>query len=194
MTNKLLVDSHLHDKEVQFTSLIGMIILISSLTMLFVALIASYGVLRVRSVNWHSHSMSDYSFMIACFNTMLILFSSYSFSIIVKHVKAVNLTKTLYWINSTIGIGVFFLLLQSTLWCLLTNSGYSISSHQAGSVFYMLSGLHGLHIIMGIISLLWLRGKILTSDNHVNRARLVGIFWHFLTFIWIIIFFLVIIY
>ena len=99
MTNKLLADSHLHNKETQFTSVIGMIILISSLTMLFVALIASYGVLRVRSVNWHSHSMSYYSLSIACFNTMLILFSSYSYSTIVKHVKALNLTKTLYWIN-----------------------------------------------------------------------------------------------
>ena len=162
--------------------------------MLFIALIASYGVLRVRSVNWHSHPMSDFSFAVSCFNTILILFSSYSFSKIMKHVKAFNLIKTLYWINFTIGIGVFFLFFQSTLWYLLTNSGYSISSHQAGSVFYMLSGLHGLHIIMGIISLLWLRGKILTSDNHVNRTRLVGIFWHFLTSIWIIIFFLVIIY
>ena len=194
MTNKFLADTHLHDEEEQFTAVIGMIILISSLTMLFIALIASYGVLRVRSVNWHSHPMSDFSFAVSCFNTILILFSSYSFSKIMKHVKAFNLIKTLYWINFTIGIGVFFLFFQSTLWYLLTNSGYSISSHQAGSVFYMLSGLHGLHIIMGIISLLWLRGKILTSDNLVNRTQLVGIFWHFLTFIWLVIFFSVIIY
>jgi cytochrome c oxidase subunit 3 len=194
MTNKFLADTHLHDEEEQFTAVIGMIILISSLTMLFIALIASYGVLRVRSVNWHSHPMSDFSFAVSCFNTILILFSSYSFSKIMKHVKAFNLIKTLYWINFTIGIGVFFLFFQSTLWYLLTNSGYSISSHQAGSVFYMLSGLHGLHIIMGIISLLWLRGKILTSDNLVNRTQLVGIFWHFLTFIWLVLFFSVIIY
>jgi cytochrome c oxidase subunit 3 len=194
MTNKFLADTHLHDEEEQFTAVIGMIILIRSLTMLFIALIASYGVLRVRSVNWHSHPMSDFSFAVSCFNTILILFSSYSFSKIMKHVKAFNLIKTLYWINFTIGIGVFFLFFQSTLWYLLTNSGYSISSHQAGSVFYMLSGLHGLHIIMGIISLLWLRGKILTSDNLVNRTQLVGIFWHFLTFIWLVLFFSVIIY
>ncbi len=194
MTNKLLSDSNLHEEEEQFTALIGMIILIGSLTMLFVALIASYGILRVRSVNWHSHSMGDYSIAIACFNSLLILFSSYSFSIITKNVKALNLAKTLYWINSTIGIGIFFLLLQSSLWYLLINNGYSISSHQAGSVFYMLSGLHGLHIIMGIISLVWLRGKMFTSDNHVNRTQLVGIFWHFLTFVWLVIFFSVIIY
>ena len=36
MTNKLLADSHLHNKETQFTSVIGMIILISSLILLFI--------------------------------------------------------------------------------------------------------------------------------------------------------------
>jgi cytochrome c oxidase subunit 3 len=63
-----------------------------------------------------------------------------------------------------------------------------------GSVFYMLSGLHGLHIVGGIIALFWLNYKINNLVNYLQQVKLVGMFWHFLTVIWVVIFITVILF
>jgi heme/copper-type cytochrome/quinol oxidase subunit 3 len=103
-----------------------------------------------------------------------------------------NKIVTLNQIYTTIIIGLVFLSLQIILWNVLINDGFTIKSHQAGSVFYMLSGLHGLHILGGIISLIWLVFKIRVNNVILKPIRLVSMFWHYLTLIWIVIFITVI--
>jgi len=177
-----------------FTSTLGMIIVLSSIAMLFIALLSAYGILRVRSDIWMSGSIKSYPLTLSWINTVVILLSSFTFNKASKLFESNNKKKSLNFISFTIILGICFLILQTQLWLVLTNDGYSITSHQAGAVFYMLSGLHGLHIIIGIFLLIWLNFYIRKYDDYFKQMKLTGMFWHFLTIIWLVIFISVIIF
>jgi len=179
-------------KEDQFTSYFGMLIALGSFSMLFVALLASYGILRVRSGIWMSNTIGTIPLFLAWVNTIVILISSITLFMASKANERENKIVTLNQIYTTIIIGLVFLSLQIILWNVLINDGFTIKSHQAGSVFYMLSGLHGLHILGGLISLIWLIFKIRVNNLILKPMRLVSMFWHYLTLIWIVIFITVI--
>jgi cytochrome c oxidase subunit 3 len=179
-------------KEDQFTSYFGMLIALGSFSMLFIALLASYGILRVRSGLWMSYTIGTIPFFLAWVNTIVILISSITLFMASKANERENKIVTLNQIYTTIIIGLVFLSLQIILWNVLINDGFTITSHQAGSVFYMLSGLHGLHILGGLISLIWLIFKIRVNNLILKPMRLVSMFWHYLTLIWIVIFITVI--
>ena len=179
-------------KEDQFTSYFGMLIALGSFSMLFIALLASYGILRVRSGIWMSNTIETMPLTLAWVNTIVILISSITLFMASKANERENKIVTLNQIYTTIIIGLVFLSLQIILWNVLINDDFTITSHQAGSVFYMLSGLHGLHILGGIISLIWLVFKIRVNNVILKPIRLVSMFWHYLTLIWIVIFITVI--
>ncbi len=179
-------------KEDQFTSYFGMLIALGSFSMLFIALLASYGILRVRSGIWMSNTIETMPLTLAGVNTIVILIISITLFMASKANERENKIVTLNQIYTTITIGLVFLSLQIILWNVLINDGFTITSHQAGSVFYMLSGLHGLHILGGLISLIWLIFKIRVNNLILKPMRLVSMFWHYLTLIWIVIFITVI--
>ena len=180
-------------KEDQFTSYFGMLIALGSFSMLFIALLASYGILRVRSGIWMSNTIETMPLTLAWVNTIVILISSITLFMASKANERENKIVTLNQIYTTIIIGLVFLSLQIILWNVLINDGFTITSHQAGSVFYMLSGLHGLHILGGLISLIWLTFKIRVNNLILKPMRLVSMFWHYLTIVWVVIFLTVII-
>ena len=180
-------------KEDQFTSYLGMLIALGSFSMLFVALLASYGILRSRSAIWMSYTIGTIPLFLAWVNTVVILISSITLFMASKANERENKILTLNQIYTTIIIGLVFLSLQIILWNVLINDDFTITSHQAGSVFYMLSGLHGLHILGGIISLIWLVFKIRVNHLILKPMRLVSMFWHYLTIVWVVIFLTVII-
>ena len=175
-----------------FTSTLGMIIVLGSIAMLFIALLSAYGILRVRSDLWMSGAMKSYPITLSWINTIVILISSITFYF--ASTRNGNKQKILKWVRVTFILGIFFLILQFQLWLVLTNDGYNITSHQAGAVFYMLSGLHGIHIIVGVFLLLWLNYYIKKSNHFYKQIKLTGMFWHFLAIIWLVIFISVILF
>ena len=177
-----------------FTSYLGMLISLGSFSMLFITLLASYAILRVQAGSWMSNNMSALSMALGWLNTGMLLLSSISYYMVSRSSKKRKKAVVQRFLNTTIIIGFIFLVLQLTLWYTLNQDGYSIISHMEGSVFYMLSGLHGLHIVGGIIALFWLNYKINNLVNYLQQVKLVGMFWHFLTVIWVVIFITVILF
>ena len=175
-----------------FTSYLGMLISLGSFSMLFITLLASYAILRVQAGSWMSNNMSALSMALGWLNTGMLLLSSISYFMVSRSSKKRKKAVVQRFLNTTIIIGFIFLVLQLTLWYTLNQDDYSIISHMEGSVFYMLSGLHGLHIVGGIIALFWLNYKINNLVNYLQQVKLVGMFWHFLTVIWVVIFITVI--
>ena len=70
--------------------------------------------------------------------------------------------------------------------------GMTISSNPAASAFYMLTGFHGAHVFIGVLMLLSLfvisrrQGRL--SESQGLNVELVGLYWHFVDIIWIVIF------
>ena len=74
----------------------------------------------------------------------------------------------------------------------VTVDGMKLSTNPAASAFYVLTGFHGTHVALGVIMLLALwgisrrQGEL--SEKHGMNLELVGLYWHFVDIIWIVIF------
>jgi heme/copper-type cytochrome/quinol oxidase subunit 3 len=102
-----------------------------------------------------------------------------------------NGTRT--WLFATAALGSVFLggqVFEFTEF--IVNSNMKLTTNPAASAFYVLTGFHGTHVALGVIMLLSLWGISRRpgglSEKHGMNLELVGLYWHFVDIIWIVIF------
>ncbi|HKY80372.1 MAG TPA: heme-copper oxidase subunit III [Sphingobium sp.] len=78
-------------------------------------------------------------------------------------------------------LGLCFLIGQWLLWRHYQAAGYYLSSNPANAFFYLLTALHGLHIIGGLVAAGWA-----LAGRNLRHIRLCALYWHFLLLIWIL--------
>ena len=70
--------------------------------------------------------------------------------------------------------------------------GYFLTSNPANSFFYLITGMHGLHIVGGLVALAATTMKAWNADWRMDRLRLsvelCAMYWHFLLFVWLAVF------
>lgn len=175
--------------NVAFTSYLGLLIGLASITMLFVTLLISYSILRIQADYWFVPGKGSVSMILAIMNTFILLISSVTWMVASRKAKSGKTETFRKWTLITLILGIIFLVLQVTLWQLLTTKGFTAQSSIVGSVFYVLTGMHGLHILGGLAALVWVF-KIEKPDSFINyhRVKMVGVFWHYLDILWICLF------
>jgi heme/copper-type cytochrome/quinol oxidase subunit 3 len=106
------------------------------------------------------------------------------------HVKG-DLKRMRMWILATALQGLVFIGGQAFEFITFVNEGLTIQTSPFASSFFVLTGFHGAHVTVGIIILLGLYALSLTgkikSDQHV-KTEIVGLYWHFVDIIWVLIF------
>jgi heme/copper-type cytochrome/quinol oxidase subunit 3 len=68
---------------------------------------------------------------------------------------------------------------------------FTISSSLFGSCYYLLTGFHALHVLSGVIVLLYLFVAAfhgMFSETHYGRVEYSGLYWHFIDIVWVILF------
>lgn len=87
---------------------------------------------------------------------------------------------------------LLFLAGQLLLWQQLSATGYVVAANPANSFFYLLTGLHGLHLAGGLVAwarlLMQFRHKEVSVKNIRLSVELCAIYWHYLLFIWLLLF------
>ena len=84
-----------------------------------------------------------------------------------------------------------FLVGQIEAWRMLTAGGYQLGSAPAASFFYLITGLHGLHILGGllVLAVIWIGGFAgANTDRMQTRLRLCALYWHALLGVWLVLF------
>ena len=88
--------------------------------------------------------------------------------------------------------GALFISGQITEYATLIEEGLTISSNTYGSVFYMATGFHGLHVIGGLIAFLFVIGRAFAArrfgHHEASSAIVVSYYWHFVDVVWIALF------
>ena len=95
------------------------------------------------------------------------------------------------WLVATIALGAVFLAGQGSEYARLLASGIGPGRELFGTTFFTLTGFHGAHVTVGILMLLSLFGMSLDGRLPAERSEtveLVGLYWHFVDIVWIIIF------
>jgi len=134
-------------------------------------------------------------------NTIIILVSSYSMSQARKAMNEDDMKGYLTGLLVTTGLSVAFTFFQVTAWMELHASGIALKNNVAGAYLYVISGLHLLHLLAGVVVLLWFAIKALDKTNDPVKLLLfeadpfskmkVGLlttYWHFVDGLWIYIY------
>jgi cytochrome c oxidase subunit III len=97
----------------------------------------------------------------------------------------------LLWV-ATITLGAAFLYGTGTEWYrLIYQEGFTISTNLFGTTYYSLVGLHGFHVVVGLLSLSIVMAFTLLGSvrsEHAERIDVLSLYWHFVDVVWIVVF------
>ncbi len=124
-------------------------------------------------------------------NTFILIISSFTMVLALDAIQKGKQAGLKLWLGATILGGATFLGIQVYEYYHLMHAGLHVGSHLYGATFFVCTAFHGMHVLSGVIylSCIWIaaaRGKY-TAENH-SAVELVGIFWHFVDLVWIILF------
>jgi len=181
-------------------------------TFTFASFLITYGALRfTQSTNWPSPSEVFSSIPIHGFDTMnlpLVFVSFMTFLLIVSSYTMVRAVQEGYLMNKvgvikflipTILCGVAFLGCQYLEWTHLMHDGMTLTSFSEttkvlnfGQLFFIITGFHGLHVLVGVILLIWLtvstwNGRF-EKAGHYEMVEKIGLYWHFVDLVWVYVF------
>lgn len=93
------------------------------------------------------------------------------------------------WIVGTFLLGLTFLAGQVAAWIQLTAAGVGVATTAYGSFFYVLTAVHGLHLLLGVGGMgtasAWPREAGWRGVSRADAVKVAAIYWHFMTLIWI---------
>lgn len=124
-------------------------------------------------------------------NTGFILCASILLQLAVQLATKVSANISFALICAAMVVSLLFIFGQWHVWQMLSNNGYYVNSNPANSFFYLLTGMHALHLIGGLLAMIRLLYVFYRSGNskQFNQAlQLATTYWHYLFFVWLILF------
>jgi cytochrome c oxidase subunit 3 len=172
---------------------IGMWVGLASVAMMFTSLSSAYIVRSASSNDWTPLPMPR----VLLVSTALILASSATLEAARRKLKAGLSALYKRWLLITVILGLAFLVAQLVAWRQLVRQGIYLASNPQSSFFYLMTGAHGVHLIGGLLGLLFLslRWRRQATDQTVIVKRraatdAVTVYWHFMDALWIYLFLL----
>ena len=124
-------------------------------------------------------------------SAFVLLMSSLTMVLALAALQRRNSKQARIWLMATALLGAVFLGGQYYEFTTFVEQGLKISTSVFGTSFFVLTGFHGTHVAIGVFMLLTLVGASLTGKllpKHDLTVELVGLYWHFVDIVWIVIF------
>jgi cytochrome c oxidase subunit III len=182
-------------------SKIGMWLFLLSEILLFGGLFILYSTYRYKNpVDFHLAAW-ELNRVLGTLNTLILLTSSLTMALSIYSVQKGNRKGSVFFLTATILLGFLFLIIKSVEWTAKIGHGiYPNSPRLLGrskgevlfyGLYYSMTGLHGLHVVVGILVLsvmlfLMMKGKI--NENRSIPLENSGLYWHLVDIIWIFLF------
>src|SRR5690348_3739830 len=179
---------------------VGTIIWLSSELMFFAALFASYFTIRaVSQPLWHQDTQ-HLNVPFASANTTILVLSSLTcqLGVFAAERGQVGRTGSVFnvrgwglreWFILTYVMGAIFIGGQATEYAELVREGITIQDSAYGTMFYLTTGFHGLHVTGGLIAFLFVLGRTFVARRFTHEqavtAIVVSYYWHFVDVVWI---------
>ncbi|CAB4580565.1 MAG: heme-copper oxidase subunit III [Actinobacteria bacterium] len=183
---------------------VGTIVWLSSELMFFAALFAMYFTTRaVQGPSIWSESTHLLSIPFAAINTTVLVLSSVTcqFGVFAAErfqnkregsLWQMNRWGMREWFSLTFLMGAFFIAGQIYEYAVLVTEGLTLSSNAYGSVFYLATGFHGLHVTGGLIAFLIVLIRVAKARRFTHQQAtttiVVSYYWHFVDVVWIALF------
>jgi cytochrome c oxidase subunit III len=170
----------------------GIWLFLASEIMLFGALFSTLILLRVGAASW-PHGWELLNIPLATLNTMVLITSSVTMVLSWAALKTNDLGKGKRYLAFTALLACVFLVVKGFEYGSKFKAGHFPATDNFYAIYFTLTGLHGLHVIGGIIVITYL---ILTGSStwksspgqFTNRVECTGLYWHFVDLVWIFLF------
>jgi cytochrome c oxidase subunit 3 len=153
------------------------------------AFISALYVRQGSSANW-THIVLP---RILYFNTLALLVSSATLEMSRRALAAAPemnsgaVRRGLSWLTATLALGLLFVAGQYEAWRQLAAQGLYLATNANSSFYYVLTAMHGLHLLAGIAALLFVMSRLWFADDRFRRSTFeaTAIYWHFMGILWL---------
>lgn len=182
---------------------VGTIIWLSSELMFFAALFASYFTIRAVSPELWAQETEKLNVPFSSVNTLILVLSSVTcqLGVFAAERGQVGRTGSVFkvpgwglreWFILTYVMGAIFIGGQALEYAELVHEGVTIQSSGYGTMFYLTTGFHGLHVTGGLLAFLFVLGRTYVARRFTHEqavsAIVVSYYWHFVDVVWIALF------
>lgn len=173
-------------------AIFGMVLLFGILVMLYVG--------RKQGQDWVSFSVP----MVFWVSTFVVLGSSWTLHITNKALLVDDFRKYRFFMGFTLGLAFLFCVLQVWGWNVMYQSGITLQKSIAGAFFFVISGLHLAHLLGGLYFLTKAFAESLRNYTYIDayvysvnpptqlKIKLITQYWHFVDFLWLALFLLLV--
>jgi cytochrome c oxidase subunit 3 len=173
---------------------VGTIVWLSSELMFFAALFAMFFSIRAAMpLEWAEHS-KELNIPYALTFTVILVASSITCQIGVFAAERGDVHSLRRWFFITFVMGLIFVLGQANEYRTLVHEGIKINSDGFGSMFYLTTGFHGLHVSGGLVAFIFYMIRTTMgrfTPAQATAAIVVSYYWHFVDIVWIALFFMI---
>ncbi|NPA41453.1 MAG: heme-copper oxidase subunit III [Aquificae bacterium] len=171
---------------------LGILSFILSELVIFGTIFAYFWTARVAHADqWSQWIPEGISLATAGFLTLILWASSFTiFKAEVALEEEGNTGKALTWVFITFVLGTVFVILHMREWMHLWHEGFTLSAHAYGTGFYALTGLHTSHVIVGLITQLYVMWLLITGKMTKEKPTLMratSAYWHFVDVMWMLV-------
>lgn len=168
---------------------VGTIVWLSSELMFFAGLFAIYFTARAQAQGEWPPAPTELNVPYALGITIVLVASSFTCQFGVFAAERGDVFGLRRWYLLTLAMGTFFVLGQAyEYYTLVVEHGTTLSSSAYGTVFYMATGFHALHVIGGLVAFVYLliRTKLSKfTPQQATAAIVVSYYWHFVDVVWV---------
>jgi cytochrome c oxidase subunit III len=174
----------------------GIWLFLASEVMLFGALFSSYVLIRTGAPQWPPEgglSSEILNVPLGTFNTAVLITSSITMVLAWASCKMGSLSRFKMWMAATVFLALVFLVVKYFEYADKFHHDHFPSHDNFFAIYFLLTGLHGLHIVGGVVVntfLLTAGSKMWQTDpeHFTNRVENAGLYWHFVDLVWIFLF------
>jgi heme/copper-type cytochrome/quinol oxidase subunit 3 len=166
---------------------------IASECLFFGTLISTYMVYKGQAVTG-PYPEDIFNILLTTVSTTILLFSSLAMVLALDAVQRANKKGAIFWLGMVMLMGLSFIGIEIYEYLHFIHEGLTITSSTFGSAYYVVTGTHKLHVLVGVIwmgtlAILIHRDRI--PPEKAEQVEVAGLYWHFVDIIWIVIFTLV---
>ncbi|RAP33764.1 cytochrome C oxidase subunit III [Candidatus Marinamargulisbacteria bacterium SCGC AG-439-L15] len=197
------VAHHFDTAEQEFDAAkIGMWAFIGQEILFFSALFVAYAVFRFYNPEMFADASAHLSWKMGFFNTLVLIFSSFTMVMAVRSAQLSKIKHAINYLITTLTCGGLFLVVKYFEYMEKIHHGYlpakffsATSQYDTLHIFYgiyfVATGLHAIHILIGLGLLIWLIIRAKKGHFHADYftpVEMVGLYWHLVDIIWIFLF------
>lgn len=182
---------HLAPAQAYQASKLGMWLFLATEVLFFGGLLCAFAVFHWAYFDLFHERSRELDWRLGALNTVVLLISSYFMALGVDAAQRGDNRKVAARLHGTIVLGIVFLIVKFVEYRTKFHHGFFPWTDLYFGLYFSLTGLHGIHVLVGIGALIWLRGlagKQVFSTTYYTPVEVCGLYWHLVDLIWIYLF------